>query len=114
MRRPGPSAHDLERLRRSRIAPERDLTLRTPLGFLGQDLKKRARQTGGLGGAWAALVPPDLAAHTTLVSLSRGVLTIKCDDASAKFDLDRWLRTGGEIALVKCAPAGLTKVRLVL
>lgn len=88
--------------------------MRDAAGAIGRELKAQARRVGGLGGMWAALCPAELLPHTTLVSLSRGVLTVRCDDASAKYQVHQWLKEGGETALIRRVPAGVTKVRLVI
>ncbi len=109
---PLPSA-DLEQLRTWRNLPERNLSLDTVFSSARKDLKKRARALGGIGAAWAALIPAQLLERATLVSLQRGILTVRCDDSATRFELDRFLRCGGELALIRKAPAGLTRVRLV-
>jgi hypothetical protein len=60
------------------------------------------------------VVPETLRGRTALVGVSRGVLTVKVEDAGTKFELDRFLRSGGEAALVGRVPVGLRRVRLVL
>lgn len=111
---PRRESNPLDQLRAWRTKPERDLSLTREFAQLGTLLKRQDRSLGGIGSAWAALVPPALRPKTTLISLSRGILTVRVGDAPAKFDLDRWLRCGGELELIRKAPAGLTKVRLVL
>ena len=46
--------------------------------------------------------------------VARGVLQVRCQDASTRYELDRWLRAGGEHALVRAAGARVIKVKLVL
>lgn len=104
----------LDQLRAWRTQPSRDLTLGKEFAQVGQLLRRQERTLGGIGGAWADLAPPALRPKTTLVGLNRGVLTVRVADAPAKFELDRWLRSGGELALIKRCPAGLTKVRLTI
>lgn len=107
-------ARQLDRLRSWRVPVARDLTLAGPLGDQARELKRQARTFGSLGAAWQELAPQGPGERASLVSLSRGVLTVRCEDAATRFELDRWLRAGGEIALIKRAAAKLTRVRLVL
>ncbi len=104
----------LKRLREWRVAPERDLTLGAPLGEFANEIKRRRRSMGSLGAMWQQLAPPELVERTSLISLSRGVLTVRCDDSACKFEIDRWLRAGGEIELIKHAATRLNRVRLTL
>lgn len=106
--------HELERLRGFKTKPSPDLTLRDVMSAQLRDLKKLRRGVGVIAGAWAEIVPPALAAQTTLVSLSRGSLTVRATDAAAKYELERLLRSGAESALVRASPVALRKVRVVL
>lgn len=111
---PARDARQLDNLRQWRNRPEKDLSLASPLAEVARDIKRRARSFGSLGAAWQQLTPPDLVERTSLVSLARGILTVRCDDAACKFELDRWLRSGGEVAVIKRAATTLNRVKLVL
>lgn len=106
--------NELERLRKFRAPKERDLTLRVPLGFAAQELRRMRRGLGAVAAAWGQIVPPELAERTALVGISRGVLTVRASDASAKYELERLLRSGGEAAVVRASPVSLRRVRVVL
>jgi hypothetical protein len=82
-------------------------TQRTPdLGMTGiiqkiADSTRRQQRTGGF--AWSALdtaCPPELRRAITSAVVRRGVLTLSIPDAAARFQLDRWLRTGGKTAIL--------------
>lgn len=109
---PRDDARLLARLRASRVAPARDLTLAAQMAAQAKDLRKRARSFGALGAAWLDVVPAALRERATLISFARGVLLVRADDDAARFELDRWLRTGGEVSLVKRCPTALLRVRL--
>jgi len=49
-----------------------------------------AREVGRVVDAWASIVGPAVASHTTVVSLRDGVLTVKVDDPAWATEL-RWL-----------------------
>ncbi len=104
----------IERLRGWRTSEARDLTLRDPLASAAKEFKRRARTFGSLGAAWVELAPAGVGERAALESLARGVLTVRCEDAATKFELDRWLRGGGEVALVRRAAAKVNRVKLVL
>ncbi|MGQ0627505.1 MAG: DciA family protein [Phycisphaerales bacterium] len=108
---PEPTIADL---RAWRTKPDRDLGLSGVLGAARSDLRKRARSVGAMGNAWRGVVPAEFMERCAIVSFSRGVLLVRCDDSAARFELDRFLRCGGELALIRAAPAGLSKVRLVV
>lgn len=94
------SRDHVERLRRSRVAPEPDLSL----GFMADQFKREVarpfKQLGDLIELWADLVPGDVAEGTRLESLQRGVLTVAVDSSARLYDLDRRLRGGLERDLI--------------
>lgn len=104
----------IRRLQGWRNRPTRDDTMEGAFGALTKDLKRQARAVGGISSAWIEVIPPALAVHASLVGVSRGVLTVRVADATAKFELDRWLRCGGETKLIQAAQAPLVRVRLVM
>jgi hypothetical protein len=104
----------IERLRAWRASPVPDVSLRDPLASAAREFKRQARTFGSLGSAWTALAPEGVGDRAALVSLARGVLTVRCEDAATRFELDRWLRGGGETALISRASAKVNRVKLVL
>ena len=101
-----------DQLRQWRNRPEPDLTLANLMGGIAADLKRRERSMGDVAGAFTRLAPAPLRAGATLATLSRGTLLIRQPNAALRFQLDRWLRDGGELALVKACPTRLTRVKL--
>jgi len=103
----------LTRLRRWRNRPEPDLSL----GFLQkqfkQQIEKPYKQLGAIATLWESLVPNDLAQHTQIDSLQRGVLQISVDSSARLYELDRLMRGGLEQRLIigHKGPA-MRKVRL--
>ncbi|MEX0654511.1 MAG: DUF721 domain-containing protein [Phycisphaeraceae bacterium] len=96
-----PHGQRLDRLRASRNRPDPDLSL----GFLQKqfqrDVARPHKQLAQLVELWAQLVPADLAQHTRLESLSRGVLRVAVDSSSHLYELDHLLRAGLERDLVR-------------
>ena len=107
------SQHHLERLRGWRNRKERDLSL----GFLRDQFKRQVarphKQLEKLVELWAELVPAELAAHTRLAGLSRGVLHVEVDSPAHLYELDRLLRCGlqGQIITRHSGPA-MRKIQL--
>jgi hypothetical protein len=104
----------LARLRDSRVRPERAAAIGPMMSAQALDVARLERRLGGVCAAFAETCPATLMRKAAVVSLVRGVLTIHADDASARFELDRWLRSGGERALVKRSPTTVRKVRLII
>ena len=95
-----PVQEHLDRLRKDRSLPKRDLSL----GFLADQFKREVakpyKQLGDLSELWAELVPAHLIERTRLVGLSRGVLHVEVDNPAAHFEIDRLLRGGLQKQLI--------------
>ncbi len=106
-------AQAVENLRKSRLSPERDVTVAPLLRAAADEFRRGSRGLGNVGAAWADQCPAELAGSTRIESLHRGVLTVAVDDSAAKFLLDRWLRDGGEQAFIRTCGAPVRGVKLV-
>lgn len=104
----------LHRLRQVKVRPERDLTLTKPFASEEVALRKLRRANGGLVEAWASVAPEDLADQVALRGVSAGVATLAVTNASARYQLDRWLRSGGERELIRACRAPIRKVKVVI
>lgn len=102
----------IERMRQRSVRPKPDLSLKRQIATLTGQLETRRRQWGGVGDAWAKTVPAELAYKAEIVGYRGGMLTVRVQDTAARFQLDRFLRTGGEARLIMAAPVGLKRVRL--
>jgi len=107
-------ADRIERLRRHRGLPAKRGPIGRTLQREAASLERMRRREAGLGAIWERLCPPDLADRTRVLSLRRGTAAIRVADASTRFELDRWLRSGGLDALIDQAPATLCRVKLLL
>ncbi|MFA9478795.1 DUF721 domain-containing protein [Phycisphaerales bacterium AB-hyl4] len=96
-----PHRQRLDRLRASRNRPDPDLTLRFLEKQFQRDIARPHKQLAQLVELWSQLVPPDLARHTRLESLSRGVLRIVVDSSPHLYELDNLLRAGLERDLIR-------------
>ena len=96
-----PVQEHLDRLRKDRSLPVRDLSL----GFLtkqfNRDVAKPFKQLGDLTALWLQLLPSHLVERTRLVGLSRGVLHVEVDNPAAHFEIDRILRGGLQKQLIE-------------
>lgn len=100
----------LERLRRFRAPARSTPTLAGELGAQMHDIARRRRALGAVGELWDTLLPADLRDRVHPRSLRRAVLTVRAADSAAAFELDRWLRSGGNDALR--AAAGVRRVKV--
>lgn len=78
----------------------------------GEALAKMRRAVGGAAEAWATIAPDDLRDSAAVVHVKRGVLTLRCRDAAARYRVTGWLRSGGERGLI-AAGVGVNRVRVV-
>lgn len=101
----------VEILRANRGLPPVGVAARVVVAEEFKTVVKQRRNLGKAGEAWAGVVPERLRAAATLGALRRGTLNVHVPDAAARFELDRWLRSGGEAALKKAAPM-LKRLRL--
>jgi hypothetical protein len=106
----------LARLRTYRAAKGRDDSIAADLDRLTRGVRRRQRASGGIEAAWNELAPRVGAAVVgVVVSLSPGgVLVVRVADAAARYEADRWLRSGGLEALRARCAATLRRVRLDL
>lgn len=104
---------DVNRLRRYRTRPEPDLSLQTPLRGLFRNLEQRSRKQTGIDGTWKLVLPAALAEASQVVRFSRGTLTIRAANASARYQIDRFLRSGGEAELARRAGVTIRRVKYI-
>ncbi|MEX2213678.1 MAG: DciA family protein [Phycisphaeraceae bacterium] len=95
-----PSDAYLDRLRQWRTRPDRDYSLGFYKQVFKREIEKPAKQLAAITALWEELIPADLASHTRLDSLLRGVLKVSVDSSSVLFELDRRLRSGLEKELI--------------
>ncbi len=104
----------LSRLRELRAPRERDAALATEVERLRAEMERRRRRGSGAAAAWEVVVPDGLREKSEVVGVSRGVLSVRVRDASARFALDRFLRSGGEAALIGAARIAIRRVKLIV
>lgn len=84
----------LDGLRSRRNRKDPDLSLGFMVGQFKREVQKPYEQLGELAAIWGELVPEELAMHTRLVGLTRGVLRVSVDSSGRLYELDRLLRSG--------------------
>jgi hypothetical protein len=102
----------IQALRQNRNFRDRDLSIVALVGELYGEVARQHRQVDGAGEAWARVVPRELGSRAQLQRLARGVLHVRVSDASARFALDRFLRSGGERSLVAASGGKVKRVKL--
>jgi hypothetical protein len=102
----------LANLRDRRRPYKPDLTLAGPLAAITKELKTKMA-SAGVGSAFIKLAPREVASFTTVVGVRSGVLQLRPHNTAARYALDRWLRSGGEAALVRGCPTTISRVKLV-
>lgn len=105
---------ELLKVRRWRNPTSRDLSIIAAVGDARAAVERTSRSTSALDRAWGAVAPPELSGRAWPLSCARGVLTIRVSDAAARWEVDRWLRSGAERELARTARMGIRKIRLVL
>ena len=109
-------SRDLRALERRRVreaARDRGRTLGPGFARLATALRRKMRELGGVGDAWFAACPPELARRTKVIGLTGGSLTIGVVNDADRFAIDRWLRSGGLLAVARAAPSAVRRVKFV-
>jgi hypothetical protein len=104
------SNSDFLKLRSWRGRKDFDLSIGRQVDAIAKSAAAQHRKMDGLDGAWDELVPAPIRKLCAVVGIAGGVLTIKVPSAAARFQLDRWLRSGGEAALSR--RGGIKRIKL--
>lgn len=107
------SIDDLTRLRSLRNPREKETGIAGVVRGLERDVKRLQKAVGGVGVAWEVVAPDRVREKCELVGVSRGVVTVRVRDSSARFELDRWWRSGGERELAAAAKTSIRKLKIV-
>lgn len=102
----------MESLRAFRTRKDRDVGLEGELGRLAREYGKSATGLGEVAEAWEALAGADIRGLCRLKGLSRGVLTITVEDASARYRVDRALRGGLRRELIRASRSPVRDVKV--
>jgi len=84
----------LDQLRKHRNRPDPDYSLNFLKNTFKNEVEKPYKQLGELAELWTRLVPDNMARHTKLINLRRGLLTIAVSSNAHLYQIDRLLRQG--------------------
>src|SRR5262249_34698819 len=105
---------EIARLREVRAPKTRDLSLQADLSRRARDLRRMAKGLGPLAAAWDEIMPSEVASRTSLLSVSRGVLTVRATDTGVLHALSQALRAGAEERLIRRSPVPIRRVRITI
>ena len=105
---------ELERLRAFKQAPTPRRELAPFLESAQKSLQKQRRASPQIQAAWDGVVPAELREIASPIGLARGVLRIKVRDAAAVYQLEKFLRGGGEVELVRRCGVAIRSVKLMV
>ncbi|MEL7483306.1 MAG: DciA family protein [Planctomycetota bacterium] len=108
-----PASARLERLRARRTWNDRATPIGVSLEAIRRELAQHEKASGPALEAWTSVIPHELAARSTIVSLKRGTLTVRIPDSASRYATDRLLRAGAEIKVLKQCPRHIKRIRLV-
>lgn len=106
-------ADRLTALREARARPTRDAAAGPLFTAAARDLHRLEKKLAGVAEAWEAVCPNHLLERTSILSVSRGVLSIGVADAPARFEIDRLLGAGAKRELIRRCPMTVRRIRLV-
>jgi hypothetical protein len=106
------ASQDVAKLREWRVWGGPRWGIAREVGDAAADVQRRARAGTAVERAWLSVAPVELLERVVSVALVRGVLTVRAADSGARFEVDRWLRCGGEAKLVRAAGVSIRKIRL--
>lgn len=119
--RPTPDPHAADPAVARLAAARADRTRPAPAQTLSRlflahapEVRRVRRQLAGIAGAWAEVVPPEIAGRVRLEGVNAGVLSVRAEDAAVRFQLDRFLRGGGEARLLHRLPTAVRRIRIGL
>ena len=92
-------AAPLTKLRSWRVRPDKNCTIGRDVAAQVRDATAQHKRATGAELAWETCAPEALRRGCTAASTGSGVLQLKARSAASRFQLDRWLKSGGEAAL---------------
>ena len=106
-------SYRIHQLLTHRKASLRDHSLAFLKDQFKREVEKPHKQLAKLIDLWSELVPRELAEHTRLDALQRGVLRVSVDSSAQLYELDRLLRSGLEQTLItRYAGPAFRRIRL--
>lgn len=107
------AARDLEKLRKYRVRGERDRHIGDEVVRQRTELEKVRKSLKGAGEAWGKVIPEAIAKRCRLVSLARGVLSVRTEDSATGYELDRFLRGGGLREVQRACTVTVSRIKII-
>ncbi len=106
-------SQQLERIREQRVRSGPDQSAKALFDATARQYAKLERSLSGAAGAWAEQCPPELLERTSVHKCERGVLEIGVRDSATRYEVDRFLRSGGQRAVIRACPTSIRRIKLV-
>ncbi len=108
----------VQQARRARVPAPRELSIAHEVDTQARLIRSVQKGLVASGVAWERVltdcgVSDFLVSSARIRSFRRGVLTIQVRDASARYELSRFLRSGGEARVARAARVALHTIKLV-
>jgi predicted nucleic acid-binding Zn ribbon protein len=108
-----PAQTRLNQLRKWRNPAEHDFSLGQLSKQFKREVEKPFKQLKAVVELWQEMVPEQLAKHTRLESMQRGLLKVTVSGSTRLYELDRLLRQGLERQMIIARKdSGLRKIKL--
>lgn len=103
----------LTRLRGFRCPAAADRSIAAEVGKLTREVRRTDRALGRIEEVWEAAAPDQLRALARPVAFRAGVLELSCVAAAVRFEVDRWLQSGGREVVEKTLGSPIFRVKFV-
>jgi hypothetical protein len=103
----------LTRLRGYRCPAAVDRSIASEVSNLSRAVRRSDRALGKIEEVWEAAEPDHLRALARPVEFRAGVLELACVAAAVRFEVDRWLQSGGRRVLEETLGAPIFRVKFV-
>lgn len=103
----------LLRLRGFRCPPPADRSIASEVVRLTREVRRTDRALGKIEEVWDAAAPDGLRALARPVAFRAGVLELSCVAAAVRFEVDRWLQSGGREVVEKTLGSPIFRVKFV-
>ncbi len=106
------ATNHIERLRGWRVrTPHNDIS--GLVADLEKSLVRAQRAAAKVEASMPLALPVALRGRGHVKTIARGVITLAAKDAAAKYELEQWLRSGGETELLRACTVPAKRVRIV-
>lgn len=100
----------LNKLRAFRVPTTPDRSIAAEVGRIAKEVRRTDRGLAKIEEVWAAAAPDLLRDLARPVAFKAGVLELACAAAAVRFEVDRWLQSGGRDVLEKTLGSAIFRV----